>query len=188
MNKPSLKTRFFGHPIIGLSIYAGGAFVLYEWTQDSQVWPFVVAALCAMSATMRAADQVQAYRTWKLAWDAMGDAPLPSGRGGRVARFLVGVAMIAALILFLLGHSDQPVYRLALGWLVVVGGGGLVALLVIRLFRSRPKRAAKAAKNSIVTVAIARPIFAVPDLLQSYRQLPEHCHLVMRARPDDGAK
>ena len=164
-----------------------GGFILYQWTQDSSIWPLGVGALCAISATMRAGEQADAYRNWERAWDAMGDGPLPSGRGGRAARVLVGVAMIAALFLFLLGHSDQPAYRLALGWLMVVGGGGLVALLVVRLLRLRRNRAPKAGKASIVTVAIARPIFAVPDMLQSYRQLPEHCHLLMRARPHDGA-
>ena len=187
MNRPPIKTMLLGHPLIGLPIYGVGAFILYQCWYDPSLWLFGVGALAAMSTAAKASDQADAYRNWKRAWDAMGDGPLPSGRGGRIARFLIGVAMIAALILFLLGHSDQPAYRLALGWLVVVGGGGLVALLVIWLFRLRPKRAAKAAKNSVVTVAIARPIFAVPDMLQSYRQLPEHCHLVMRARPHDGA-
>jgi hypothetical protein len=187
MNKPPLKTRMLGNAVIGLSVYGIGGFILYQWTQDSSIWPLGVAAVFAISATMRAGEQADAYRNWKRAWDAMSDDPLPSGRGGRAARVFVGVAMIAALLLFLLGHSDQQAYALALGWLVVVGGGALVALLVRRLFRSRPRRAAKAAKNSVVTVAIARPIFAVPDMLQSYRQLPEHCHLLMRARPHDGA-
>lgn len=70
---------------------------------------------------------------------------------------------------------------------MVVGVGGLAVLLVVRLLRLRRNRVPKAGKASIVTVAIARPIFAVPDMLQSYRQLPEHCHLLMRARPHDGA-
>lgn len=187
MNKPPLKTRMLGNPLVGLSVYGIGGFILYQWTQDSSIWPLGVTAACGISATMRAGEQADAYRNWKRAWDAMDDSPLPSGRGGRVARAFVGVAMIAALLLFLLGHSDQQASGLALGWLMAVGGGGLVALLVTRLFRSRPRRAAKAAKNSVVTVAIARPIFAVPDMLQSYRQLPEHCHLLMRARPHDGA-
>ena len=187
MNKPSLKTRIVGHPIIGLSIFGMGAFVLYQWTQDSQVWPLGVAALCAMSATMRAADQVEAYRTWKLAWDAMGDAPLPSGRGKRIIGYLIGTAIIAAMILYLVAHSDQPSYRLALGWMAITGGGGLVTLLLVKLFRARPKRAAKA-KDSFVTIAIARPIFAVPDLRQCYRKLPEHCHALLTARPSDGVR
>lgn len=187
MNKPPLKTRMLGHPLVSLPIYGLGAFFLYQCTQDTSLWPLGLGSLVTMSATMHAGEQADAYRNWKRAWDAMSDDPLPSGRGGRAARVFVGVAMIAALLLFLLGHSDQQAYGLALGWLVVVGGGALVALLVTRLFRSRPRRAAKAAKNRVVTVAIARPIFAVPDMLQSYRQLPEHCHLLMRARPHDGA-
>ena len=126
MNKPPLKTRMLGKPIVGLSVYGIGGFILYQWTQDSSIWPLGIAAVCGISATIRAGEQAGAYRNWKLAWDAMDDGPLPSGRGGRVARVLVGVAMIAALLLFLLGHSDQQAYGLALGWLMAVGGGALV--------------------------------------------------------------
>jgi hypothetical protein len=187
MNKPSLKTRFFGHPIIALSTYAGGAFVLYQWTQDSQVWPLGVVALCAMSATMRASDQVAAYRTWKMAWDAMGDAPLPSGRGNLIIGYLIGSAIIAAVTLYLIDHSNQPSYRLALGWMAITGGGGLVGLLLVKLFRAFPKRKPKA-KTSFVTLAITRPIQAVPDLRQCYRNLPEHCHALLHARPSDGVR
>ncbi len=182
MNKPSLKTRIVGHSIIGLSIFGMGAFVLYLWTQDSQVWPLGVAALCAMSATMRASDQVAAYRTWKLAWDAMGDAPLPSGRGNRILGYLIGTAIIAAITLYLIDHSDQPSYRLALGWMAITGSGGLVTLLLMKLFRAFPKRAPKA-KTSFVALAIARPIHAVPDMRQCYRDLPEHCLALLNARP-----
>jgi hypothetical protein len=188
MNKPPLKTRMLGNPIVGLSVYGIGGFILYQWTQDSSLWPAGVAAAFAISATIRAGEQADAYRNWKRAWDAMGDDPLPSGRGGRAARVLVGVAMIAALIAFLLDHRNQHAYRLALGWLVMVGGGGLLALLVARLFRARPKRATKASKISVVTVAIARPILAVPDMRQCYRQLPEHCHRLMQAQSQDGAR
>lgn len=187
MNKPPLKTRMLGHPLVSLPIYGLGAFFLYQCTQDTSLWLLGLGSLAAMSATMHAGEQASAYRNWKRAWGAMDDAPLPSGRAGRAGRVLVGVGMIAALILFLLGHSDQQAYGLALGWLMVVGVGGLAVLLVVRLLRLRRNRAPKAGKASIVTVAIARPIFAVPDMLQSYRQLPEHCQLLMRARPHDGA-
>lgn len=186
MNKPSLATRFFGSPLIGLSVYGVGGFVLYQWTQDSRIWPLGVGAVFAISATIRAGEQADAYRNWKRAWDAMGDDPLPSGRVGRALNFLVGIAMIAALVLFLLGHADQQAYQLALGWLMAVGGGGLAVVLLWRLVRLRRNRSPKARKASIVTVAIARPIYAVPDMLHSYRQLPEHCHQLMRARPHDG--
>ncbi len=187
MNKPSLKTRFFGHPVIALSTYAGSAYTLYAWAHDSQIWPLGVAALFAISATMRAAEQADAYRTWKLAWDAMGDGPLPSGRGKRILGYLIGAAIIAAVTLYLIDHSDQPSYKFALGWMAITGGAGLVALLLMKLFRALPKRAAKA-KDSFVALAIVRPIHAVPDLRQCYRKLPEHCHALLHARPSDGVR
>jgi hypothetical protein len=187
MNKPSLKTRFFGHPVIALSTYAASAYTLYAWAHDSQIWPLGVAALFAISATMRAAEQADAYRTWKMAWDAMGDGPLPSGRGNRIIGYLIGSAIIAAVTLYLIDHSDQPSYKFALGWMAITGGAGLVALLLMKLFRAFPKRAAKA-KTSFVTLAITRPIHAVPDRAQCYRDLPEHCHALLHARPSDGVR
>jgi hypothetical protein len=137
MNKPSLKTRILGHPLVGLPIFGLGAFILYQCTQDGSNWPFGLAAMGAISATIRASEQAERYRLWKLAWDAMSDAPPPSGRMGRVVRGLVGIALFGALIAFLIGHSDKPEYSMALGWMLLVGGLGVVARLVTRLWRAR---------------------------------------------------
>lgn len=182
MNKPPFGTRILGHPLVGLPIFGLGAFVLYQCTQDTSNWPLGLGAMGAISATMRASEKAEAYRTWKLAWDAMSDAPPPSGRLGRVFRGLVGFALFGALILFLIGHSDQPAYSIALGWVLLVGGLSVLAMLVTRLWRAR-RRKTKAAKVQPVTLAIARPLYAVPDMRQCYRKLPEHCLALLHARP-----
>ena len=187
MNKPPLGTRILGHPLVGLPIFGLGAFVLYQFTQDTSNWPLGLGAMGAISATLRASEKAEAYRTWKLAWDAMSDAPLPSGRMGRVFRGLVGIALFGALILFLIGHSDKPEYSIALGWVLLVGGLGAFATLIARLWRSRRCKP-KATKVQPVALAISRPIHAVPDLRQCYRKLPEHCHALLHARPSDGVR
>jgi hypothetical protein len=187
MNRPSLRTRILGHPLVGLPIFGFGAFILYQYTQDGSNWPFGLAAMGAISATIRASEQAERYRLWKLAWDAMSDAPTPSGRMGRVVRGIVGLALFGALTAFLIGHSDKPEYSIALGWMLLVGGLGVLVMLIARLWRSR-RRKTKAAKVQPVTLAIARPIFAVPDLRQCYRNLPEHCHALLNARPSDGVR
>jgi hypothetical protein len=187
MNKPSLGTRILGHPLVGLPIFGFGAFVLYQCTQDTSNWPLGLGAMGAISATMRASEKAEAYRTWKMAWDAMSDAPPPSGRVGRVFRGLVGFALFGALIFFLIGHSDEPEYGIALGWVLLVGGLGVVARLALRLWRLR-RRKPKAAKVQPVALAITRPIYAVPDIRQCYRKLPEHCHALLHARPSDGIR
>lgn len=186
MNKPPLMTRFFGNPIIGLTVYAVSGFVLYQWTQDSSVWPLGVAAVFAISGTIRAGEQATAYSSWKRAWDAMDDAPAPSGRFAQILRFCVGSAIVAAVAFYLLGYGDPQAYGLALGWLMAIGVTGLAIQSVVRLLRLRRNKAPKASKISVVTVAIGRPILAVPDMLQSYRQLPEHCQQLMRVRLHDG--
>lgn len=187
MNKPPLGTRILGHPLVGLPIFGFGAFILYQCTQDSSNWPLGLGAMGAISATMRASEKAEAYRTWKLAWDAMCDAPPPSGRMGRVLRGLVGVGLFGALILFLIGHSDKPEYGIALGWVLLVGGLGVVARLALRLWRSR-RRKRKAIKAQPVAIAITRPLYAIPDMRQCYRNLPEHCHALLNARPCDGVR
>lgn len=187
MNKPPLGTRILGHPLVGLPILGLGAFVLYQCTQDTSNWPLGLGAMGAISATLRASEKAESYRTWKLAWDSMSDAPPPSGRISRVFRGLIGFALFGALILFLVGNSDKPEYGIALGWVLLVGGLGVVARLALRLWRSR-RRKPKAAKAQSVTLAIARPIHAVPDMRQCYRQLPEHCHALLNARPSDGVR
>ena len=188
MNTPSLKTRFFGHPLVALPTYGLGGFILYQWAQDGSLWPLGVGALCAISATLRAGEQADAYRNWKRAWDAMGDDPLPSGRGTRAVHFIIGVALIGALAFYLLSQRGQADYQLALGWMVLVGGAGLAALFIKWALRLLRNRQPKPAKTQPVTVAIARPLLAVPDMRQCYRQLPEHCHRLLQARPADGVR
>ncbi len=187
MNKPPFGTRILGHPLVGLPIFGFGAFVLYQCTQDTSNWPLGLGAMGAISATLRASEKAEAYRTWKLAWDSMSDAPPRSGRMGRVFRGLVGIALFGALLFFLIGHSDKPEYSIALGWVILVGGLSVFAMLVIRLWRSRRLKP-KAAKAPVVTVAITRPIYAVPDMRQCYRKLPKHCQALLHARPSDGVR
>ena len=187
MNRPSLKTRMLGHPLVGLPIFGFGAFILYQCYLDGSNWPFGLAAIGAINATIRASEQAERYRLWKLAWDAMGDAPPPSGRMGRVVRSVVGLALFSALILFLIGQSDKPEYSIALGWVLLVIGLSLVGRLVTRLWRSR-RRKTKAVKIQPVALAITRPIFAVRDTAQCYRKLPEHCLALLHARPSDGVR
>jgi MFS family permease len=175
MNKPPLKTMLLGHPIIGLPIYAVSAFVLYCCSQDSGLWLFGVGALVAIITTQAAGEQADAYRNWKRAWDAMSDDP------PRPARWpaMVGKVLVAALALFIAGHDDRLTSSLVLGWLPLVGGG-LLALLAMLLMMRWLRRRSHMVKNRAVTVAITRPIFAVPDMLQCYRSLPEHCQSLLR--------
>jgi hypothetical protein len=187
MNKPSLKTRLLGHPLVGLPIFGFGAFILYQCYMDGSNWPFGLAAMGAINATMRASEQAERYRLWKLAWDAMGDAPPPSGRMGRVFRSVVGLALFGALIAFLIGQSDKPEYSIALGWVLLVGGLAVLAMLIVRLWRAR-RRKTKAAKVQPVTLAITRPIHAIPTIAQCYRKLPEHCAALLNARSSDGVR
>ncbi|MFM9977019.1 MAG: hypothetical protein ACKVOP_03100 [Sphingomonadaceae bacterium] len=103
MNKPPLKTMVLGNPIVGLGIYGLGALTLYACWQNGDAWPLGLMALVAMSTTARAGEQADAYRNWKRAWDAMGDNPLPSGRGGRVST--------TAMLALAMGTAPLPRYR-----------------------------------------------------------------------------
>lgn len=172
MNKPPLKTMILGNPILGLTIYGLGALTLYAWWQNADAWPLGLMALFAMSATARAGEQADAYRNWKRAWDAMGDDPLPSGRGGRAGRALVGLTLIAALVWYLASHSDRSGYDLAFGWLVL----GSVAMLVVAILAKwRKVRRARPIKTTVVTVVVKGPVLRVPTLAEAHRALPDYC-------------
>lgn len=172
MNKPPLKTMILGNPIVGLGIYGLGALTLYGWWQNADAWPLGLMALVAMSTTARAGEQADAYRNWKRAWDAMGDDPLPSGRGGRVGRTIVGLTLIAAFVWYLASQSDRPGYDLALGWLVL---GGVAMLVVAILAKWRKARRARPIKTTVVTVVVKGPVLRVPTLAEAYRALPDYC-------------
>jgi hypothetical protein len=175
MNKPPLKTMLLGHPVIGLPIYAVSAFVLYCCTQDSGLWLFGVGALVAITTTQAAGQQADAYRNWKRAWDAMSDDPQ------RPARWpaMVGTVLVAALALLIAGHADRLANSLVQGWLPIIVGGGVALLAMLSMMRWLSRRRAKV-NTATVAVAISRPIFAVPDMVQCYRSLPEHCQSLLR--------
>ncbi len=176
MNKPPFKTMVLGNPVVGLTIYGLGAFALYQWTQNGDAWPLGVGALYAMSAASRAGEQADAYRTWKRAWDAMGEAPPARPYRTAAWRALLGMAIVGGIGLYLAAHPDRPGYPFALAWLIL---GCVVMALVamIRALMRRPKRAAKA-KVDVVAIAVTRPLLPVPDMRRSYAALPEHCQLL----------
>lgn len=176
MNKPPLKTMLLGHPVIGLPIYGVSAFVLYCCWQDSGPWLFGVGALAAITTTQAAGEQAQAYRNWKRAWDAMSDEPPHPARWPA----MVGTVLVAALVMFIAGHADRSAYSLVLGWLPIIGGGLLALFVMLSMMRWLRRRRRRTVKNRAVTVAITRPIFPVPDMLQCYRSLPEHCQSLLR--------
>ena len=106
MRQPRLQTRILASGPVYLSAWASTLFFGYHfWNGEPVFWALVITVSFLLNV-MRADEQVQAYRTWKRAWDAMGDGPLLSQRGGRVGRAVVGLALIAALIVFL--SSDLP--------------------------------------------------------------------------------
>jgi hypothetical protein len=172
MRQPPLQTRILASAPVNLSAWASALFFGYHfWNGEPVFWALVITVSLLLNV-MRADEQVQAYRTWKRAWDAMGDDPLPSGRGGRVGRTLVGLTLIAAFVWYLASQTGRPGYDLALGWLVL---GGVAMLVVAILAKWRKVRRARPIKATVVTVVVKGPVLRVPTLAEAYRALPEHC-------------
>lgn len=172
MRPPRLQTRILASGPVYVSAWASALFFGYHfWNGEPVFWALVITVSFLLNV-MRADEQVQAYRTWKRAWDAMGDGPLLSQRGGRVGRAVVGLALVAALIVYLSSHTDRPGYDLALGWLVL---GGIAMLVVAILAKWRKVRRARPIKTTVVTVVVKGPALRVPTLAEAYRALPEHC-------------
>ena len=178
MNKPPFKTMVLGHPLASLPVYGFSAFMFYHCAIGDAPWFVGAGALAAIAATHAAGERADAYREWKRAWDAMDDNPTPSKARGTT---WLGATIIAAALLFFVSQAEPATYRLAFGWLLFLGIAWLAIAIVKRLLRRRTRHA----KVATVTVAIARPLMPVPDKVQAYRQLPEHCHLLMRALPHD---
>lgn len=176
MTPPPLKTRLLGHPLVALTVTLMGMFLLYGcWQAGASGLLPGIAVLAIMAAATRAADQVNAYRSWKRAWDNMADRA-PSRWAGWWKKPL-GALLAGGMLCYMLSQAGRSEYQMALGWMALFGVVAAIVWLVQRLRRGAARR--RIGKVEPVRVVATRR-WASPDLARAYRALPDYCLQAMQ--------
>lgn len=175
MKEPTIPARMLGHPIIAVPVTVGGLVFTVACLQTGGVIPAVL-MLVALLVVGRASQQVQAYRAWKRAWDAMDDRP-PRHAAGFWKKPL-GVILAAMMVAYMVSQAHRPEYQLALGWMVLFGTGVTIALLWRRLRGGRHAPRHRGAKGDVVTVVGGRKPSG-QTLDDAYAAMPDYCQQVM---------
>jgi uncharacterized membrane protein YfcA len=180
MNPPK-DAMVFGHPIVAVPVTLTTIGIFWAaFSQGAGWWPLALLLLWPSYAVAKAGMARAAYLNWKRAWDGMAEPAKrkqPRGNGRKRGRPWLGVLMLAGLGFYFLTHASDPVYAVALVWLIVTLA---VASLAQLIWRSRGNSARKG-KDVPVAVCIARPLLSVPSLEKAYRGLPDHCRAVLRS-------
>lgn len=174
MNRPSWPTYALGNTPVALLLTLTGLVLLCRWWMGLDDFGAAIVGGAMVGAACKARSSLTAYRRWKQAWDAMGDAPVapPSMLGKR----LIGAAIIGVVGVYLFAHSDAAAMRLGFAWLVV-GICVTVIVAAIRRWRVRPVKATRrsSADMPVVALNITQPLLDVPPLGVAYQRLPAHC-------------
>lgn len=176
MKTPSIQTQILGHPLIGFPVALASLGGLYLATQlgGGGILVGVISAGMLVSSA-RASQQMQAYRAWKLEWDAMGAAPSPRARSGWgigvLAVMLVGVVWGLAVMVDPdgMGKLLSVIAALCPLGIAVLG----LALLARWLLRRRRRD-----RGAVPVAVIARPIHPIPSVSAAYAALPEYCRVL----------
>jgi len=177
MRKPSDTSLLIGHPIVVLPVTLSAIWMLYECLYQFSLLPIALGLGFAGYLCGKANARREAYRRWKRQWDAMDDgkATAPSPRRHRK---WPGIIALVVLLAYFVAHASDPVYRVALVWLVIsVAAPGGAALIWKRWGRSGAK-----SSNRIdpVQSCIRSPMLPITDLKRAYRALPDYCWQVLR--------
>lgn len=169
MKQPSPATYMLASPPAVIGAWGTLGWLIYQWTQNGDVWPLVVIAACLVPTVMKADASVQAYTRWKREWDGL-DSVAP--RRTVPNRHVIGVAVTIGAILLLTGLPTPVQHAAAL----IGTGAGLIALGASVLRRARAALHRRSdAKAPVVTICVRQPVFAVPTLRDAYHALPDHC-------------
>jgi hypothetical protein len=169
MKQPSPATYIIGSPPVMLGAWGTLGWLLYQWTQNGNVWPLVAIVACLIPPVMKADASVKAYKRWKREWDGL------SGTQQRRAapnRHVIGVTLTILAITLLMGQPVAVQHAAAL----LGTATGFIILIILGLSRVvKAGRRRRNTKPQIVTICVKRPVFGVPTLYDAYRALPDHC-------------
>ncbi len=174
MNPPPFRTRLLGHAIVFLPMSAVTLGTVWTVVLNHDAWPMLIVVAWLMNISLKANQQVAAYKAWKRAWDSMApDAPPRQRRSQRG----LAIALIGLLTAYLALTQDQPGHGLALGWMAAVAIVAVIVMTARVLFR-RIRRAAPR-KAATVRICVTKPLLPVPSLRDAYVALPPYCQQLL---------
>lgn len=173
MNRPPLKTRLVGHPLVTGPLSIAAAWSGYACWQNTDVLPGTICLMVLAGWSLNANGVMVRYQSWKRAWDGM--APSHAPRHSSAWRPWAGAAMIAATFFYVTAHANQPGYAFAQGWMVI----GLSLATILWLGKRLRRGRTKGNRNDLATVVIRRPLLPVPSVEEAYRRLPAYCRQLL---------
>jgi hypothetical protein len=172
MKRPTVLHFFFGHPLVGLAIFAAACVVWVRWWQGEAAGVGAVLMLFAVLMAGQAFDTVNDYRHKVREWKALAGEPLD----GVSLQQLKGLRIALAIILWggmaymAYDMRNDPEMKIAV-WLFVAGS---VIGFSNLIWTTRRKPSAKAQKWKDVPVTqCLRVSSRSPSLGQTVFDLPE---------------
>lgn len=178
MREPPLRVQLLGHPIVMVPVMGMGAFILYQWSQNSNLALLGIMAIAAMGFVAKASERRMEFVRWRRAWNSMADDREPSSsRGPALGKLAIAIIVPAGFIL----HESGALGGLgeAAPGLMTLAVIGFLGTMIFRALKGRSRRRARPASRSDVVSICARSSMRVPSLTEAYRNLPAHCWKVL---------
>jgi hypothetical protein len=172
MKRPSTATMTFGHAAVACPVWLFTFWMIYQCFSNGNLWPVVALLIWVGLRLNRMNDARTEYVAWERAWNGMEAGPATQSQPRpRRARPLLGSILLVGCGLFFATQANDPVYAMALAWLILTG---VIVLLVwaVLAWRKRPGRVRAAEPVRVCLKGIAMP---VPSLRTAYRALPAYC-------------
>ena len=180
MKKPN-GAMLFGHPAVAGSSILATFGALCGCAQNFSLWPIALGIGFLTHLTLQANLQRTKYLVWKREWDSMAAPVAPRAATRPPAnRKWLGIAMLAMLGLFFAANASDPVYAMALAWLLVTATIAGIAALVLR--KPGTGKRPKAPRAATVAICIQKPLLSAPRMVDAYRALPPHCQALFAAQ------
>jgi len=142
-----------------------------------------LATIALMVFSAKAAYQVAAYRRWQAGWKALApDGDAPCWRPKPAALVAIISVIVMGLAMAWTSDADPSVSRLMMPIAILCALLGLTLALLRALYRIWARlRNGRLGKQSVMALAITRPILRPLSIRACYRRLPRHCHILLKA-------
>lgn len=182
MREPPLRVRLLGHPLVMAPVTGLGLFILYQWTQHSELALLGLMALAAVGVVGKASQHRQEFVRWRRAWNSMADGDPGSPRGPLLGKLAIAIIVPAGFVAVESGALEDTDRLVAWALLATLVAGGWAMILRARRWLSSG-RARSASRSEVVSIC-ARSAMRVPSLGDAYKALPAHCRQVFNPGSD----